>query len=83
MISMTFGTMPTYEQFEAQFDELCPDTYRIRNCKVHGNADYTCRELYAEVKKAVDDSENWDLDNENSPINVASSILYTLGFEWI
>jgi hypothetical protein len=82
MISMTFGNMPTFEQFEKQFDEVVSgNKYRIRNCKVHGNSDYTCRELYDEVKAAVEGT--WDTDNENSRINVASSIMYTLGFEWI
>ena len=115
--SMTFGTMPTYEEFvEAWKESDIGESYEITvpyfnaDCDVvrevnnrsftmpfsegysrkHGSARatwyYTCEEMYAflQVCKDLDPSDvSDDLPDDHYPESLASSIMSTLGFEWI
>jgi len=79
---LTFGVAPEFRDFERRFDLACPSGfYEIRNCKVHGDADYTCSQLFSQILAAI--NGDFDLDDDSSDISVASSMLYTLGIEWI
>jgi len=80
---MTYGVMPTLEEFERAFDEKCPSgMFTVRNCKRVGNENYTCFGLWTEVQTAV---LEWGLNEESSEAagNWASAILASLGFEWV
>lgn len=77
MKSMTFGVVPSKKEFRAAYErEVHYGKYTIRNCKIVGNASYDCDELYRLVKAlAKSKHEEKEL--------LASSIMFTLGFEWI
>ena len=83
--SMSYGTLPEKAVFEQAFAEECPDgVYQIRNCREldavydGGNVDFDCEKLWAFLESACEAGE----DNHDG-YDVASSILYTLGFEWV
>ena len=84
MRSMSFGVMPSFKEFEKAFDdELRGGKYRIRAGASGSGGDYegsyTARELYDLVNEIKDEG---DFDDQNSGMNFASSIMYSLGFEW-
>ena len=86
MISMTFGEMPDFDEFEEAFDrEVGDGRYEIRAGQLapewFPDGDYTAIELYRLINKMKD---NWgDDDDDDSPAQVASDIMGTLGFEWV
>lgn len=80
---LTYGQMPSYLEYEGNFERVCPSTgtYSIN----HGSpitdddppaGDYTASELWEEMKRLrerqTDESVQW-----------VSDILGTLGWEWI
>jgi hypothetical protein len=78
--SMTYGVLPTVEEFgEAFSEEVDGGVYRIKSglTPLPGNADgeHTMSELWELVKKLAEGSDE--------EMSVASDILSTLGFEWI
>lgn len=84
-MSMTYGTLPPKEAFEQVFTEECPDgVYEIRNCREldavydGGNVDFDCEGLWDFLESAVE-----SFDGNHEATDLASSILYTLGFEWV
>lgn len=77
MKSMTFGKMPSKKEFFAAYRSKCGNhEYGIFNCKIVGNATYDCEELYNLIQ-ALNNS------GEEQKELLASSIMFTLGFEWI
>lgn len=77
MKTMTFGVLPSKKEFRAAYKrELGNREYSIKNCKIVGNASYDCEELYALIQ-ALNNSR------EEEKELLASSIMFTLGFEWI
>lgn len=77
MKSMTFGVVPSKKEFRSAYErELGSREYRIKNCKIVGNTSYDCEELYNLIK-ALSNS------GEEEKEMLASSIMFTLGFEWI
>ena len=77
MKSMTWGTMPTYEEFVDAFDEeVDRATYRITNDPTGYDGEYNPAKLYDMVEKLKDSKDEKEQD-------LASSIMQTLGFEWI
>ena len=85
--SMTFGTMPSKEAFEAAFDREVPsgryqmdlrgsDARAAEQAGVEWYDGMSSDDLYAIVKQLADDGG----DETGS---LASSIMGTLGFEWI
>lgn len=85
---MTYGVVPDYATFEKHFDEEVPrGMYNIRLSsgdsknvgKLVGDGEYTCKELYNVIKKLKD---AWENGNEAAG-DFASSIMETLGFEWV
>jgi len=86
MKTMSFGQMPSFDEFEEAFDRECRgQLYEIRAGQLapewFPEGDYTARELYALIKKMKDDFG--DEEDDDSPALVASSIMETLGFEWV
>jgi len=88
--SMTYGTLPSIEAFEKAFDaELGEDErYRIRLSRSDskaadgtsiGDGEYTADELYRGLEELVKKFER----GREAAGDLASSILSTLGFEWI
>jgi hypothetical protein len=76
-ISMTYGILPDFELFLNHFDQHVHGTlYKIRNCRKFGNVDLTVFELYRSLEELNDSYNEEDL-------SLASSILSTLGFEWV
>jgi hypothetical protein len=76
MKSMSYGVMPTREEFDAAFEKSTPDGFSFGNDKRVGNCILTADELWAELEKAhaegIDHAWTW-----------ASDVLLCLGFEWI
>lgn len=81
MMTMSWGEMPTYEEFCEHFCEHVDGNYRIRNSPVSGNADFDAHELWGHLNQLMDRCE----DREDGPVfeSEVSAILYTLDFEWI
>ena len=81
MVRLTYGVLPSLEDFEAAFRRETVSTkgwYRISNCKRVGTGSFTCAELWNELDMATSENECTD-----ESLDWASCILYTLGFEWI
>lgn len=98
MIGLTYGVLPTREQFSAAFDRECPEGYRIslsrsdsRACDGFrlGDGTWAEEELWAAVVEIVtceDDSDDSDDQNQvevPQALDLVSAIMETLGFEWI
>ena len=89
MISMTYGVMPSREQFDAACREHDPDDppqacvaeqgFRFGKDKRVGDAHLTPDELWAELGRA---KAEYDAGDEASG-DWCSSVLGCLGFEWI
>lgn len=84
--TMTWGVIPDWKSFSEAFrEDLGEGPYEIRNCReldavYHGgNIDFTCEELYDFILEA--EGHGFDTNHELS--DLVSSILYTLGFEWV
>lgn len=86
LVSMTWGKLPSFATFERHFDEELPrGSYNIRLGRSDskaaqgtsiGDGEYTARELYRGLQELVEKGT----DEAGS---LASSILETLGFEWV
>ncbi len=90
--SMTYGVLPTREEFDTAFEQVSPLTGRFRfsNDPRVGTVELTCSELWREIGKAHDE---WyaagvsDADRNTASEDAAgqwcSDVLGVLGFEWI
>ncbi len=94
--SMTYGVMPTFEDFERAFNEECPrgrysivlgssdnraaDGFRL------GDGEWTATDLYS---ACVEIADVWHAERctdetvTDVALGLVCSILDTLGFEWI
>lgn len=85
MKSMTYGTLPTREEFDAAFEEKCPSgLFAFGNDPRVGTCKLNCSGLWDELNEAIlgdFDSQNPKLVEESG--DWASLVLYSLGFEWI
>jgi len=96
-VSMTYGVMPTREQFDAACDEPDPECgpngsiaatgFRFGNDKRVGDATLSPDELWNELQRAHAEYEgllasDWDVDPEVVGSWI-SDVLGCLGFEWI
>ena len=83
MKSMTYGVVPTPAEFFTAFYREVPDgVYRIRSGAMRTldiEGDYSERGLFKLVTRLT---RKWEQGNEEAG-DWASSILSTLGFEWI
>lgn len=96
MQSMTYGVMPTSEQFQEAFDRECPSgTFSIRmngrdagvtaNFLI-GDGDWTALQLWEAINEishyqpGADEAAKYRHD---AAMNLVSSILDILGFEWV
>lgn len=88
MTSLTYGVLPEFGEFEKAFDVVVT-TGRYRICLSScdsramdkyslGDGSYTCEELYKCVQAITQDKDATD-----EALDVVSSILTTLGFEWV
>lgn len=83
MMSLTYGQLPTQEQFDFSFTDL--DSYfsiggfMFRNDKRVGTIVLSRSELWKELNKAVYEWGNGD----NETGDWCSCVLQCLGFEWI
>lgn len=88
-VSMTYGVMPTREQFDAACDEPDPERgpngsaaatgFRFGNDKRVGDATLSPDELWTELQRA---HAEWEAGSEEAG-DWCSSVLGCLGFEWI
>lgn len=85
---MTYGTLPTYEEFEAAFDDQCPrGTYNImlgssdaqacENFKL-GDGRWTCRALYEACQEIVEASQVAPASDEQSEYYKALDVAMSL-----
>jgi hypothetical protein len=90
MLSMTYGTMPTREQYDEAWNKL-EDQEELRGHKFHfgndprmGTDALTQYELWDELVKAHHEFETSDDENEIDEVgDWMSSVLYCLNIEWI
>ena len=89
MKSMTYGTVPEFPDFAEAFDREVRHAYRIDlggsdskaadNARITIGGDYDCDELYDLVNILA---RRWESGSDWAG-DFASSILTTLGFEWV
>jgi hypothetical protein len=83
MITLTYGEIPSFEQFDSNFTKkLGYKTYDIKNSPHDG--EFTSKELYDYLKYVCDKeklSEGSFIDEDD--LSFVSSVLFTLGFEWV
>lgn len=83
--TMTYGVLPGYESFLAHFQYWVADDYYTIRASVMDDyiekyeGDYTSAQLYEVVRELC---ERWGYCEDEAG-DLASSILSTLGFEWI
>lgn len=86
---MTFGVMPTFDEFEEAFDREVPegefgiklgrsDAEAAEGTSI-GSGEYTAPELYQGVVELL---EKWEDGNEEAG-SIASSIMSSLDYEWV
>ena len=92
MRSMTYGTLPTFNDYEAAFDRECEDgEFSFGNDSRVGTCRLSKHKLWDELQKAVKESETFweDFDpssgnpDGDDSANWAGTVLNVLGFEWI
>jgi len=71
---MTYGVLPSKVKFEKMWEAQGIVTFKVRNCKIVGDHDFTLDELYSFMQECVDNNENLDW---------VSSALSVFGIEWI
>lgn len=96
--SMTYGVLPTREQFDEAFDRECPEgTFSFGNDERFGNDEVSERALWNELTVALGEFEDGEHNDEcggdgqhcngECPGDRAgswcSAVLGVLGFEWI
>jgi len=88
--SMSYGVMPSKDDFEAAFEAKCPNgKFAFGNDKIVGTDKLTCTQLWDELQKQRNRWENFpdDEDDDGSKGDQAgdwcSCVLSVLGFEWI
>jgi hypothetical protein len=83
MQSMTYGEMPTQEDFDEAFsraeDEEGRTGFSFGNDPRVGTCELDATELWAELQKAREEYEEGD----DEAGDWCSSVLSTLGFEWV
>jgi hypothetical protein len=84
MQSMTYGILPTEEEFRAAYDatELRDGLFHFGNDKRLGNCALNCTDLWTEVCKAHEEYSN-DMSEFDETGDWLSCVLDCLGFEWI
>ena len=92
MKSMTYGTLPSFEEFGMAFDNECPNgTFSLTLSRADsraadgtriGDGNYSDIDLYTGVKELM---RKWAAGGEQSEAagDLASAILFTLGFRWV
>lgn len=98
MKTLTYGTMPDFEEFEAAFDRATEGIGKYfyalkgRDAETAWNADIPvragielqARTMYGYIEKLIDVWENEDDEDEAAMAgDLASSFLTSLGFEWV
>lgn len=94
MITMTYGEMPTYEQFmdacasvQENKRSVDDDGFSFGNDKRMGTCTLRTHELWDEVRRAIREYESaLAADDGTDPEAVGdwlSSVLFQLGFEWV
>jgi hypothetical protein len=97
MISMTYGVLPTFEQFAEAFAVACPDgEYEVKAGPLHDefeavggsgldvpagcSSSYDVKRLWRLVRELT---AIWEDEMDYDAGDDASSILFTLGIEWV
>lgn len=81
-LSLSYGQMPTRDQFDRMFARQCGEDgrYLISNDKGGRDGDYTASQLWKLLQVEVSEFNNNEGD-ENG--DFVSAVLSTLGIEWI
>lgn len=88
MKSMSWGDMPTFEEFKEAFNRECAGgSYEIvagagvDSVMLRASGSYTAERLFELVDTM---REDWEGEEDgDSPARLAGDIMSTLGFEWI
>jgi hypothetical protein len=96
LAAMTYGVLPTQEEFNEAFEACVDGRYSISfgysdsqaldGFKL-GDGEYTATELWDAITEIVNSEHDpitvSEDDRKNAAMDVVSCILDTLGFEWI
>ena len=85
MRSMTYGVLPSEEEFREAFDHVVtnPRGFRFGNDQRVGTCALSATELWREIQEAkleMEESLGWESDRAS---NWLTCVLDVLGFEWI
>lgn len=86
LISVTFGTFPTYNEFESAFNTVCANgLFSFENDSFIGSDKLTCKQLWNEIIDIFETTEDSDItDNEREQAQSwCSSVMGILGWEWV
>jgi hypothetical protein len=95
MKSMTYGKLPGREEFDAAFERECPNGYSVSLNRLDsqsvggfklGDGKLSADELWEAIREIVTQFDNERDSNwlfEEIRMDLVSSILFTLGFEWV
>lgn len=81
MVSMTFGVMPSEDQFDAACERtgVADEGFSFGNDRRVGNCVLSARELWRELQAACEEF----LGGDDAAGDWCSSVLGCLGFEWV
>jgi len=94
MQTMTYGIMPSKDDFTAAFNRECSNGYKIElNSRDSnaveefnlGNGTWSCDDLWFALHE-INDTDPGQFQNDammERALDLVSSILFTLGFEWV
>jgi len=82
MKTLTYGVLPTQEQFDAAFERVCyAGPFWVGNDSRMVTCALTASDLWRELVKT---HAEWKEDYHNmTPAMWCSNVLYSLGFEWV
>jgi len=82
-VTMTYGVLPSREDFDAAFEAKCEDgTFSFRNDRFAGEDSLSCDQLWSRLVEAKQDHD-FGGDAGEAAGSWASDVLSVLGFEWI
>lgn len=92
MQSMTYGTLPTREEFDAAFERECPKGFNVmlgatdsEACDGFnfGDGTYTADELWDVITRVIAYWECGPAGEAEAAMDLMSSAMRILGFEWV
>jgi len=94
--SLSFGELPSYEEFEEVFEQACPDGFmplslndrdaevlEWSRAELNPAGPWTVDEAYEAIEHLTELWESGNVYVGDAAGELANSLLETLGFEWV